>query len=869
MSESALLRRWPILLSLALLLPALLALGVMLLPVTTTRSFEARTWHAFGSTGLLLELRTLFPDGVPPDFPAGDSMAAPTASTLRLAVNGVPAGPAHAQHAEIGEAGGGGYSHWLDALYFSPPANAGPRDTVATLTLAWPLVPATPARLALAGVSAALGLALGLTLGLREAWRRLRLRRAARPPLPIVAALPAEYRPDIDGLRAVALLLILDVHLGVHALPGSFLGVDIFFVISGYLISDILIRQIRTGRADLLGFCRRRLFRLLPASLVVGLAILVLGHAVLLPRDYMQFAESLGATFLGVANLHFLRHTGYFEAPAQTMPMLHQWSLAVEAQFYLLWPLLLALAARVGGTQPMRLAWVMGLVIVLSLAAAIEGARTAPAAAFFLPQNRFWEFAVGGLASLLPRRAGRLAQAVPWLGLGLLAWGLATMETSRAHPDWPALVPVLGAALVVHGGGAGGRLGAMLAWRPLVALGVASYSIYLWHWPLIALWHHYTGRLTLPAPEALGLLALALLLGFATWRWVELPWRRGVPRFPGARIVAGAVPVLVAAGIAVVLVGAGFPTRLPDHARAWADPDTAWAWSCPQLEQLGLPSMDTPTQPAPSCTAGLPWAQARRRAILWGDSTAEHLMPFLHRLALQEGMSVALVPACPAIISPGHAERRFGENAHYVEHCGLVRQAVLNRLRDRPDEVEVVLLASSWEVLVQILLPLPGMPPARRDGAALMRAGFAGLLPHLASVPRVVVISPPPTLPVTDPADCMPGGRGVWRQGCGPDLPQRVRARLRATAMAGRTVIQGLVAEWANLESYDPAEHQCDEQACLLTLGNWPLYRDSVHWRRDLPEETALALAERLRMRRLLVGPASHAARQAMTRPSP
>ena len=334
------------------------------------------------------------------------------------------------------------------------------------------------------------------------------------------------YRPDIDGLRAVAVLAVVLFHADAAVLPGGFVGVDVFFVVSGFLIARLIEAECMAGVFSFAGFYERRIRRLIPALAVVFAVSTGLALALLSPSQLEHFAGSLLAANLLGANIFFWRTSDYFAVAAEWQPLLHTWSLSVEEQFYLLFPLALVTLRRFGRRNLLA---VLCAVACVSLAAAVWGAVQAPVAAFYLLPTRAWELVLGALIALAPlprsrRRAGREATALT--GLALIAAATLGVTGPAAAPLAAILLAAAGTALLVHAGGCGGHsVATMLAAPPLVALGLASYSLYLWHWPLLVFARHAAATRDLPPATTAAVVGLALLLALGSWRWVERPFR--------------------------------------------------------------------------------------------------------------------------------------------------------------------------------------------------------------------------------------------------------------------------------------------------------------------------------------------------------
>ncbi|MDB4538084.1 acyltransferase, partial [Akkermansiaceae bacterium] len=300
------------------------------------------------------------------------------------------------------------------------------------------------------------------------------------------------YRPDIDGLRAVSVLGVVLFHAGAPV-TGGFAGVDVFFVISGYLITGILIREMGENRFSIVRFWERRIRRILPVLFCVTLVTLIAGALLMLPFGFQVVGQSSVAVFLMASNIQFYRTTGYFDPSAEENPLLHTWSLSVEEQFYLVLPLLLLLVFRL--RMQRNLGPMIWLVIAGSLGISVFWLARDSAMSFYLLPSRAWELAVGSLlAARMPSEAGKGVKFWGgWAGLALIVATFFVYTPETPFPGFAAMVPVAGAALVIWAGvGSGHRhgVGRWLSCRPLVAVGLASYSFYLWHWPFFA-FHRY------------------------------------------------------------------------------------------------------------------------------------------------------------------------------------------------------------------------------------------------------------------------------------------------------------------------------------------------------------------------------------------
>lgn len=362
------------------------------------------------------------------------------------------------------------------------------------------------------------------------------------------------YQPHIDGLRGISVLLILLFHLELPGVSGGFVGVDVFFVISGYLITGQLLSEIARQRFSYRRFFARRVRRLLPAFLVTLAATLVAGVFLLTPYRINELAESTLWAVFSLSNIYFWLHSGYFDATAAVKPLLHTWSLAVEEQFYVIWPALLVYLCRRGATR-----WALAVIGVLSFAAAELWLDLDPSASYLLTPFRVGEFAIGALLWWAPRAkegVDRIRSILALLGLGLIGIAAVTFSEGTRFPGIHALVPCLGAVLLLRFGGSG--LGKAVLVNPvLVRVGLVSYSLYLVHWPLIVFAKGGSAA-PLSPPGQITLLITSIVVAVAMYRYVEQPFR--VRSSTGYRLpdsaFAGFIGVISASLLFVAVVSA-------------------------------------------------------------------------------------------------------------------------------------------------------------------------------------------------------------------------------------------------------------------------------------------------------------------------
>lgn len=485
-----------------------------------------------------------------------------------------------------------------------------------------------------------------------------------------------QYRADIDGLRAVAILPVVFFHAGYLLFGGGYVGVDIFFVISGFLITHIIAGEVREQRFSIVKFYERRIRRIFPALTVVLVFTWMAAWVVLLPERFKEFSQGLLAASLFVSNVQFWREADYFDVTAETKPLLQTWSLSVEEQFYLFFPLLLLLLRNRSRTFLIR-ALVAGAVASFGLGLFLMKAD--PPGAYFLAPGRAWQLLLGALLALgaIPKpRSQAVCEAIGAAGLALIGWSVFSYTSLTPFPGWAAVPPCLGAAMIILAGeGRETWTGKLLSLSPATFVGKISYSLYLWHWPLLVIAKHAKIE-PLERGEVLFFLAVSLIAAVLSWRYVEQPFRDGASGIDRRQIFAMAGFVMIS-GVSVGGLGHltdGWPNRFSREVQKLSEFD----------EADPLPLICSLEKPCFMGRAGV-----APDIFLWGDSHAHAVASAVDRVADRQGRGVELYsrPGCIPVAGIALEPDAAG--------CGSMADDILARLLKEP-KGQVVILTARW-----------------------------------------------------------------------------------------------------------------------------------------------------------------------------
>jgi peptidoglycan/LPS O-acetylase OafA/YrhL len=616
------------------------------------------------------------------------------------------------------------------------------------------------------------------------------------------------YRPDVDGLRAVAVLSVVIFHLSKSALPGGYLGVDIFFLLSGFLITSIIWHEVQDGAFSIAKFYDRRIRRIMPAMLVVLFASTIVALLLLLPTDLMGYSRSLLATLAFVANVYFWRDTDYFSRAAEEKPLLHLWSLSVEEQFYIFFPIVLVLLAR----------WwrrgIMPMVVLLTVGSLIANiflvSRGGGSPAFFLLPTRAWELGLGAVLALLPAHTNlqsTKAHLVSVFGGILILVGIASPHmVLQISPYIPVAFPaVLGAALLIFAGReASPFFNRLLSLRGCVWIGLISYSLYLWHWPIVVFSRYYLTR-EFSDFEMWLALGVMFICAIGSWHFVEQPLRSKRVSIKTILYLVGAGVVLLVLFSVLVLWQRGLPSRLNAEA-AVINQAVGTNYRCPVSQMLAFGS-------SRACLLNLPTGNPKdAEVVLLGNSHAQMYAPVWTSILKEHGMAGLLVPVngcLPTTLA------NISVDCIAVAKRNLKELLELNRSR-------LIILGITWWYEADGLVDASGRMTDNRNNAALVGA-IEDLAAQLRMADKQVILIGPIAQPGWDVAST------VSRQmAFGHPVDRPVFLPASEFGKRFQSAIQHFDAH-QDLTFTRPDLVQCSADRCSYILDGHSLFADSNH----------------------------------------
>jgi peptidoglycan/LPS O-acetylase OafA/YrhL len=617
---------------------------------------------------------------------------------------------------------------------------------------------------------------------------------------------PHAYRPDIDGLRAIAVLAVIAFHLNANILPGGFVGVDIFFVISGYLITGIIAKGIEEDRFRFAEFYTRRIKRIFPAYIVVALFTLAISSYLLIPNDYIFYTTSLAASWAFTSNIFFsMLSWGYFGQRTEEFPLLHTWSLSVEEQFYFVFPILLIVLYRY-----FRKYLIPVLMLLAAVFVAISQLKLGQVKSYFLLTSRAHELAIGALTFFVSRKfplgSTKIAAAGTAAGIAAMMASAVFITRGTEFPGINSLYPCLGAALVIYCGQVDNRVRPLLSNKLMVFIGLISYSLYLWHWPIFSFLRYR--RIDIDLDVGIAAVASSFVLAMLTWKFIEVPIRR----IPGLKFRKAFFQIYLPPAALCMAVGAysylteGAPNRFSKETRELI---ASYSFARDLTRSCSIRAEDyrkiTFDYLQENCAFGAQ-GQARPQILLIGDSHADHFKPFVDELAKNANLKAVfhVQGLCPptdlAEFQKGAAEEPSTcakRNADLLDIAGKFKYVVLGGFW--ADDAKDSNLALALNPVVERILKAGAIPVIFKDNA-FYEPDMSKCILH-----RTRGWIPPET-------NC--------------HIPYSFVAQSQGPYDA---IIDKVKTSHPELIVIDPKQVMCNSSECLTYISNTALYKDSNH----------------------------------------
>jgi peptidoglycan/LPS O-acetylase OafA/YrhL len=639
------------------------------------------------------------------------------------------------------------------------------------------------------------------------------------------------YRPDIDGLRAIAVLAVIAFHASSMIVTGGFVGVDIFFVISGFLITGLIAKGIESETFTFADFYTRRIKRIFPAYIVVALVTLVISSYLLIPNDYIFYTTSLAASWAFLSNVFFsMLSWGYFGQRTEEFPLLHTWSLSVEEQFYFLFPILLILLYRYFRKQIIPILLVAGIAF-----AVLSEIKTSEIKAYFLLTSRAHELIIGALAYFIsqkyPLRSAAASNSLVTLGMGMMLGSMFLIEKGTSFPGVNSLYPCIGTALVIYAGTRENVLKPLLASRPMVSIGLISYSLYLWHWPIFSFLRYR--RIEITFGVGIAAVTLAFLLSWLTWRFVETPVRKNRNlNFKKAftRIYALPAAAFMSVGL-VSYMTEGAPYRFSDDMRELI---SSYSFERDLTRSCSIRAEDyrkvTMDYLMANCAFG-DTSQAKPEVLLMGDSHAHHFKPFVDALATSAGLKAVyhVQGTCfPTALQVTDKHPEKGPDTCQQRNLDLLALA---------PSVKYVVMAGFW-----------ASEPWRDLEKEMMY--MTGKVVEAGAIPVIFKDNP---YFEPDLSQCILHRTRGWlpaERNC--NIPYRFVVETQTPV---DQIVEKVQARYPSVRIIDPKKIMCTTQECVTYMGNVALYKDANH----INTKASKLLGEQYvaRVENPLAGPAS------------
>jgi len=642
------------------------------------------------------------------------------------------------------------------------------------------------------------------------------------------------YRADIDGLRALAVISVIIFHFNHQWISGGFIGVDVFFIISGFIITSAIYPQMILGKFSFNNFYVKRIKRILPLFYLVAIFSFVLAYLLFTPNDFIGFANSLKYASTFISNIYFERSSGYFAPTSETMPLLHTWSLSIEEQFYLIWPICLIIFSKLLSKKQLSVTVFISLFLLVFYSQQIT--LSEPSSAYYLIQTRGFELLFGAQLAVLLfiKKESRIElppaiyQLSGIIGLIMLLGLFYTLTEDSNFPGYNAAFVALASVLIIFSGENKESFTYKLFSKTIfVYIGKLSYSLYLWHWPILAFYRYYNTSFDIKGVLICGL--ATILLSFLSWRFVETPLRYIAIKKRWVYLFYLIIPIILSATIAnLISKNEGYGNRLSQQALQQYEMTQS---SYQYTEQPSI-TLNKPLKPYLLGNVFDLQSKDKVRASLWGDSHAGHFQAFVDDLGKQYQFtsSVSYKSSCPPLL--GSDRIINGQIKHKcTERNNDFKKNILN------SDIQIVFLAARWAVYTETTLIEGGTKMFIGDKSDLSenidnsrRAFKGGLERSIAFIIKQhktpVLFKQVPAYPF-HPSNC-------WIRKTNYNLPDDNSCNIKQSEVESRqafanNVIDDLSKKHPELIVISPMSLLCDGSTCMSKLGDILLYKDSNH----------------------------------------
>lgn len=659
------------------------------------------------------------------------------------------------------------------------------------------------------------------------------------------------YFPEIDGLRAIAVLSVVIFHAGVEKLQGGFVGVDIFYVISGYLITRLIYQSLVRETFSFAGFYARRAKRLLPAAVFVVVFSVFIGFFFLTTDAYIALAKSAIYSSLFVSNVWFMNNSGYFDLATQVSPLVHMWSLSVEEQFYFLFPFVLYFAYKSGKLCTIKI--VIFTIILLSLLSSILFSQQHPNFSFYMLATRAWELGIGAAIALQPPMKSpsrSISGLLSFFGLLLITYSLVFLSESDIYPGYLALFPVIGTAFIIYSlVNNKGILNDILSRQPFLLIGKASYSIYLWHWPIVVYYRIYINQRDFNLLEVCSLVLVSIAVGYMSWRYIEVGYRYqdySTQKVFSLTTAAVSFSVVLAG---VVYLSNGFPQRISESEIAVTDAQRMWQFTCTDKVKV-FTELDEEF-----CVIGASWDKSEKKGLVWGDSHSEHWAQLLHHEALKNNISLVIAPKyCPPYLNSAIVSEHYPKFPNFTDDCTVRNKIALDRIKDNHD-IGFVIMASAWSGHLRMLYTdTQDTNKFNTDfgqvnsaiGAKLSVPAFDSLLSQL-DHKKILILGDVPR-PNRNLNDCAASEKTqLVRSSCDESNYKYLDyKKIKKWHQDSDEVLISMSEKYENVTTIIPSHTLCDVETCQTFINDELIYKDGNHIRRNLSNDTVNLLSKKI-----------------------